>query len=258
MFFCALPWIIIMKQLLTLLFLSMFSFAVFQSEDGLRDHYDDHGDHAHHPGDIIVEVEGGQIEVDTGVSILYKGNPAKLFESEFGEGLNPCETDEPGFIVEEDHSELVEHNALAFQITSPLLFWDGSTWGSAGSASLDITNLLGDVTTVDASSGVLTSIIDEADDHGGVHTHVDFEIDSNAATGGYLLEFVLKGYDSYDPATDSFGAEIASSDTILIAFNNGMDEHDFEDGVSAIPVPAAAWLFISAISSLLIGRRLKK
>ena len=86
----------------------------------------------------------------------------------------------------------------------------------------------------------------------------DFEIDSNAATGGYLLEFVLKGYDSYDPATDSFGAEIASSDTILIAFNNGMDEHDFEDGVSAIPVPAAAWLFISAISSLIIGRRLKK
>ena len=33
---------------------------------------------------------------------------------------------------------------------------------------------------------------------------------------------------------------------------------DFEDGVSAVPVPAAAWLFISAISSLLIGRRLKK
>ena len=114
-----------MKQLLTLLFLSMFSFAVIASEDDHDDHYDDHddhGDHAHHPGDIIVEVEGGEIEVDTGVSILYKGNPAKLFESEFGEGLNPFETDEPGFIVEEDHSELVEHNALAFQITSPLLF----------------------------------------------------------------------------------------------------------------------------------------
>ena len=61
-----------MKQLLTLLFLSMFSFAVIASEDDHDDHYDDHGDHAHHPGDIIVEVEGGEIEVDTGVSILYK------------------------------------------------------------------------------------------------------------------------------------------------------------------------------------------
>ena len=76
-----------MKQLLTLLFLSMFSFAVIASEDDHDDHYDDHGDHAHHPGDIIVEVEGGEIEVDTGVSILYKGNPAKLFESEFGLSL---------------------------------------------------------------------------------------------------------------------------------------------------------------------------
>ena len=210
-------------------------------------------EHAGHAGDVDSVFENGQIEVETGIQLI---NGGLLFESEFGELGNPYGTDEPGFVL--DDGSFSSGNILGFEVQSVLTYWDGVNWAATGSDSISITDTLNNVTTVSASSIVnAVGVIDEADPEGGVHTHIEFEINESAASGAYLLEFVLQGFTDVTLANN-----FASSDTIFVAFNYGLDEEDFELsvdalGVAAVPVPAA-WIFLaSGLGSLLLGRRAK-
>ena len=210
--------------------------------------------------DIEVGVEAGKLTTESTLQLLSDGS--SVYESEFGESvLEPYGSDEPGFEV--DDGVFTSGQTLAFQVASPLQFWDGSSWLAAtpGSESISIFDNVGNTTTVTDSgvSGTLIGTIDAADIDGGIHTHVEFEINNTAATGSYLLELQLLGFQTSALTTQAYTA----SDSFFIVFNWGQSEEDFETsvdalGVTAVPVPGAAVLMLSALSALVFGRRISR
>jgi hypothetical protein len=183
----------------------------------------------------------------------------KVFEAEVGELGKPFKTDDPGFDIDDGNG--IPGSVLAFEVMGTLMKWDGLTWASSGfDEYLEITDVLDAVTIVTATAGTgLTGLIDAFDAGGGIHTHIDFEVASDAGTpedGAYLLELRLFGLDA-GLTNMVYGA----SDPFLIAFhlNQGGTFGDlaFETAVDAliapIPLPAAAWLLGSA--ALALGAR---
>ena len=231
-----------MNKIVVAAFLGVFAFSANAQDE-----------HAGHAGDVDSVFENGVIEIETGIPLT---NGGFLFESEFGELGNPYGTDEPGFVL--DDGSFSVGNVLGFEVQSVLNFWDGISWEATGSDSVSLIDTLNAVTTVSAT-GIVNpiGIIDEADAEGGVHTHIDFAINDSAATGAYLVEFVLKGFTDAT-LTNSF----TSSDSIFVAFNFGLDEEAYELsvdalGISEVPVPAA-WIFLaSGLGALVLGRRAK-
>ena len=221
--------------------------------------------HAHSDVDAVIEAgqfvfEGASIIVDgSGYLINNIGSP--LYEAAFGAELgDPANgTEDPGFAIDDGSFNSGEY--LAFEVINTLSYWDGTTWSAStsGSESLLITDVLGTTTTVtDALITHSIGLIDQADAEGGVHSHLDFEIDLTAASGAYLLELALLGF-----SDQALTNQIAStSDSFYIAFNYGMDEALFETGIDAlgvseVPLPATWLLFASGLGSLLLRRRVK-
>ncbi len=71
---------------------------------------------------------------------------------------------------------------------------------------------------------------------GGIHTHVDFEVENpsggaDPAVGAYLIEFSLFGLAS-DQATQIYDP----SPPVRVAFNLGLPDADFETAVNALIV----------------------
>ena len=227
-----------MKNLFLIAFLPLFSLSAFAEGD---DH--GHGDH----GDVVAEAEAGAIEVETGIQLAGGG---RLFEADFGdfEG-GPYVTDAPGFQVED--GPFGAYNYLAYNMQSDLKSWDGSSWVTTSNNLLTLESH--DYGVQPFSLGLIAM----ADDEGGVHDHLEYIIDSNAPTGAYLIEFILEGYtDQLLTASNGY-----SSDSVFIAFNNGLSEENYELGVDAmspVPVPAAAWLFVSGLAGLAGLRKARK
>jgi hypothetical protein len=222
--------------------------------------------HAHSDVDAVIEngqfvFEAASIIVD-GSGYLAGSTGSPLFEAEFGaEFGDPANgTEDPGFVVDDGSFNAGDY--LAFEVVNTLSYWDGINWSSstAGSESLLVADVLGTTTTTVTGSSIINAIglVDQADAEGGVHSHLDFEIDLAAASGAYLLELALLGF-SDQALTDLI---VPASGSFFIAFNYGMDEELFEAGVDAlgvseVPLPAA-WLFLaSGVGALLLGRRLK-
>lgn len=222
--------------------------------------------HAHSDVDAIVEsgkivFEGPGLVSDG--SGFISGTGSRVYEAEFGAefGSAANETDDPGFNLED--FSFTPGDFLAFDVVNTLSFWDGASWltSTPGSETLSITDVVGTSTTTVSDSLITNSLglIDQSDGDGGVHTHLEFLIDSNATAGTYLLEFILRGFSDSGLTNEAYTA----SDSVFIAFNFGLTEESFETSIdalgvtAAVPVPAA-WLFLaSGLGALVMGRRLK-
>ena len=204
--------------------------------------------------DVEFLFTGGAIEIEWP---LEDGSPIFVFESDFNEGLTPGLIDDPGFNNDEflGTSDLpMPGSILSFNVLGPLVYWNGSSFADPGSASIEITDVLTGVSTIDGSTisdlasftpGSLENSIGQANAIGEIHQHIDFQL-FNGATGAYGLTMSL--------TTDEAG--IADSRTFGIFFNNFLSEEDFEAGVEAynatiVPVPAGVWLFATALGFLI-------
>lgn len=222
--------------------------------------------HAH--SDVDAVIESGQFEFE-GFSLAVNGSGylindigSPVYEAEFGaEFGDPANgTEDPGFAIDDGSFNAGDY--LAFEVVNTLSYWDGLSWSAStpGSESLFITDVSGTATTAVTDTLISNPIglIDQADAEGGVHSHLDFEIDLAAAAGAYLLEVTLLGF-SDQALTNQI---VSASDSFYIAFNYGLDDAIFETGIDAlgvteVPVPAA-WIFLtSGLGMLLLGRRIK-
>lgn len=176
----------------------------------------------------------------------------KVYEAEFGELGSPFGTDDPGFVVEDGNG--IAGSILGFNVLDSLWKWDGGAWTNSGfNEFFTITDVLSTELVVSDGVGAgLSGVIDQFDAGGGIHSHFDFEIGSSMGTpmdGAYFIELSVSGLTS-----DLSGPLYNDSDPFLIVFHldegGTFDEVAFEAAVGAltpVPVPAAAWLFGSAI-----------
>lgn len=213
-------------------------------------------------GQLVVEAEpheheeeGHEEEEHSGPVLTQSGK--YLFESDFGDfDGGPYATDDPGFATHEETGVLTPGELIGFSVVGALQYWDGFSWTMATDDVVSIEDILGETTTVTSSGATpgASSFIDAADSLGGLHSHVDFSINSDADVGAYLIEMLLTGFDSTG-TTEVY----LPSETFYLAFNNGLTEESYElgvDAIAAVPVPAAAWLFGSALLGLVgVGRK---
>jgi hypothetical protein len=195
-------------------------------------------DEHQHAGDIQPWLENGQIKLN-----------ATLFEANFGDlagGL--YSTDDPGFDADNDHGAFSAGNWLNFQGLSSLKFWNGSSWSNAvpNGEYVKIEDALGNTTKLSVS-GVdnAAGVIGDFDAAGDIHTHLDFTIYNSSdvkggSVGAYWITLSL-----FESAPFS-SIPLASSENFSIIFNRGLTEVAYESAVSAVPVPAAFWMFGSA------------
>ncbi len=235
------------KQIITAGLLAFASMSVYAQHD--------HGEEEGH-GDVEGGIVGSQIVISGGEMVAAGGH---IYEGDFGDAEGgPYETDAPGFDIDGFNTGEI----LAFNVVGPLQFWNGTSWGTASTGAADS----GTVSILDAQTSVFNvdgaSVLEglvavgAADALGEVHQHIEFSINASAATGSYLFEAALFGYDS-----TFTNLLYTASETVYIALNNGLSELAFEGSVDAfanpVPVPAA-WLFMaSGLASLILGRRAK-
>lgn len=202
-----------------------------------------------HAGDAQPYLSAGKVQINAG-----------LFEGDFGDlagGL--YKTDDPGFDVDEAKGGFGAGNWLQFQGVGSLRFWYGASWSAIVPAGehVEIEDALGNVSSF-TTGGVINPIgvIGQFDANGDLHEHLDFSLrnGSNAlggAVGAYWISLNL-----IDTLANSSTALALPSTDFNIIFNRGLSTQAYEAAVSAVPVPAAMWLFASALGALpLMGRK---
>lgn len=240
--------------------LFLISASLYAEEDD-HDHDDDH-DH------------GGEIEAHSDVEFYFHdgkigyekpGDDLYVFETDFLEGLVPFETDDPGFNNDEfliPGYTPVPGSILGYDVWGPLKYWNGFKFVEPGDAYITITDFLDnedDITgstvssLADFSEANYKNIIGQASDTGEIHEHIDFELKDGLHNGagayGIMMSLVTDELDIED--SHKFG----------LFFNVGLDHELFEEGVDAfneyfgkahpVPVPAAVWLFGSAMLGMI-------
>lgn len=211
-------------------------FAVFNSSSWAETSHQ-------HGGDVQPWLAEGKVQLNS-----------SLFEADFGDlagGL--YETDDPGYDVDEALGGFAPGNWLRFEGIGSLKYWGGSSWSSAlpNGEEIRIEDALGNFTVFD-DTGVTNPIgvISDVDSGGDVHTHIDMSIWDNTGNkggtiGAYWISFVL-----YDTLPNDDNPVSQASDALNLIFNRGLAEEDYETAVSAVPVPAAIYFFISGMLGL--------
>lgn len=207
-------------------------------------------DEHQHAGDIQPWLENGQIKLN-----------ATLFEADFGDlAGGTFSTDDPGFDADTDHGAFGAGNWLNFQGLSSLKFWNGTSWGNSlpNGEYIQIEDALGNTSTF-PGSGISnpTGVIGEFDLAGDIHEHLDFTIYNSSnvkggSVGAYWITLSL-----FETVANS-SIPLASSENFSIIFNRGLTEVAYESAVSAVPVPAAFWMFGSAFLGWLSVARGRK
>lgn len=206
-----------------------------------------------HEGDVLPLLVDGQIvldDLDDKEVDFATGYP--IFEADFGDlSGGPNSTDDPGY--DHEAGQFTPGTILAFKVLGPLEFWNGSQWTVDTPATVTFSDALGnDVAVTGVSAAGTSGLIGEIDGDGNLHEHIDMSIDAGAATGAYAVVLSLFGLLA-DQTTPIYG----ESAPFMIIFNRGLAFEDFEAAVGArvVPVPAAAWLFGSALAGLGLARR---
>lgn len=206
-----------------------------------------------HEGDVLPLLVNGQIaldDLDDKEIDFATGFP--IFEADFGDFAGgPHSTDDPGY--DHEAGQFTPGRILAFKILGPLEFWNGSHWSTDTTATITFVGALGDETDITGSSAAGgTGLIGAFDSEGNLHTHIDMKINAGAATGAYAVTLSLFGLLA-DQTTPAYG----ESDPFMFIFNRGLAFEDFETAVGArvVPIPAAVWMFGSALAGMGLMRR---
>ena len=167
----------------------------------------------------------GQVEV-LNLAPVDQRTGWKILEAEFGEGENPYATDDPGFLAED--GTFNDFEPIWYNAVGQLHYFNGHEWVT-GSFTEEVLlyGLRGEETIFNSEnvfSGDTYGLIDLADREGGVHTHLEFEVDNFFGTGA-----PREG--AYMIAIRVYGDDHTASEPFYIAFNLGMDEEDFEAAI---------------------------
>lgn len=200
-----------------------------------------------HDGDIQPFLADGVIHLN-----------GTLFAADFGDlGGGVFRTDDPGYDADTVKGAFTPGNWLQFEGLGRLKFWNGTAWGApVAGETVRIDDALGDNTdptddTVFSGSGVTESfgVIDELDLGGDVHQHLEMAVrnsggDLGGSVGAYWI--VLRLLETAPSDTTA----LHTSAPLNLVFNRGLSDADFEVAVSAVPLPAAAYLLGSALLGL--------
>jgi len=199
---------------------------------------------AQHDGDLEIVLEGGNLAVEQGES-------GWLFPAEFPQPPDPLAffTDEPGFEAED--GALGGGDEVGAEALSNLLFWNG-----AGVLAADATLRIaqGPVQLLAlAGAGPLESFaVGSADAEGGMHHHLDFSLlQPDAGNPVALVPGGPAGV--YGLHLRLTSPQHGTSEPLLIAFNNGLDDEAFARGAAAlaahagVPVPEPAGWVLAAL-----------
>lgn len=205
-----------------------------------------------HAGDVQPWVQGGKVQVN-----------ANVFEADFGDlAGGPFRTDDPGYDADTAKGAFGAGNWLWYQAVGTLKYWNGTSWSQAtpNGEHIVIDDALGNSTEI-RGSGVTTplGVIGQFDAGGDVHEHLDFALrNSSAALGGSVGAYWIM-LQLIETAPNSTTPLSTPSDPFHIVFNRGLSTPAFEAAVAAVPVPAAVWLFGSALAGLArFGRRSRR
>ncbi|WKD51084.1 hypothetical protein [Microbulbifer spongiae] len=193
-------------------------------------------------GQIVIELEDHMHESGEGEApeggVLTSDGEVLLFEADFLDfHLGPFATDDPGYASHEESGVLNPGDFIGFSGVATLLFWDGSAWTTTTADQVTVVDIF-DAETVFSSAGVAagsSGFVGVADAVGGFHSHIDYEINPDAAMGAYLIEMQLLGFDSTG-SNQIYG----TSESYYIAFNFGLDEAAYEASIDAFLANASA------------------
>jgi hypothetical protein len=196
-----------------------------------------------HDGDIQPWLAQGKVQLNS-----------TLFETDFGDlSGGAYKTDDPGYDVDTAQGAFSAGNWLRYEGIGTLRFWDGGSWSSTlqNDEQVRIEDALGNTTTFHGT-GISNSVgvIGEVDPDGDVHEHIDMSIWDNTGNlggtmGAYWISLAL-----FDTLPNDDNPVSQASDTLNIIFNRGLPEEQYEQAVSAVPVPAAIYFFISGMLGL--------
>lgn len=163
---------------------------------------------------------------------------SQLFEVDFGDlGGGAFATDDPGIDVNIEKGAFQSGNWLQFQPLEQLQFWDGDEWTSAmpNGEHINILDALDNTISIDGNgvSGGF-AVIGEVDANGGLHTHIDFSLRDvsdqlNGSQGAYRIELKLIESAANSEVSVSYAAK-----PVVIVFNQGLEEAEFEHAVEAL------------------------
>ncbi|PPD23675.1 MAG: hypothetical protein CTY22_11925 [Methylomonas sp.] len=215
-----------------------------------------------------VGLHGGDIHPIKSGNVLTVAK--SIFTGDFGDLPGGAfSTSNPGFDLNRTSGAFGANNLLWFEGLGSLRFWNGSAWvnNTTAGESVRFVDALDRFTTF-RSTGISNphGIIGQIDSNGALHSHLPFSVRTESdslggSVGAYwiamrLLETTL--------ATDSEGNHlppgaaniVATSNPFNIVFNRGLIGTAFSTAVAAVPVPAAVWLFGSALAAVAgLGRR---
>jgi len=192
-----------------------FSFPAFAADDHL------------HAGDLQPWRQGAEIFLNS-----------QLFEVDLGDlGGGPFATDDPGIDVNIEKGAFNPGNWLQFQAVAPLQFWDGDEWTTSmpNGEHINLVDALDQTIRIDGHDiSNNLAVIGEFEANGGLHTHVDFSLQDasntlNGSQGAYRIELKL-----FESAANSELSVSYAAKPVVIVFNQGLAEAEFEHAVEAL------------------------
>lgn len=162
---------------------------------------------------------------------------SEVFEVDFGDlGGGAYATDNPGIDANIEKGAFQPGNWLQLKALATLQFWDGDEWSSAmpNGEYINVVDALDNTVRIDANStSESTMVIGEIDNNGGLHTHIDFSLldasnSLNGSQGAYRIELKL-----FETAPNSELSVSYAAKPVMIIFNQGLAEEDFEHAVEA-------------------------